>query len=34
MNVRIPDAASSGDAVPIRAVIRGRPSNVATLAIQ
>ncbi len=34
LNVRIPDGAVSGDAVPVRAVMRGRPGNVATIAVQ
>jgi uncharacterized protein (TIGR03437 family) len=34
INVRIPGGAITGDAVPIRAVIRGTPSNQTTLAIQ
>jgi uncharacterized protein (TIGR03437 family) len=34
INVRIPETAITGDAVPIRAVVNGSPSNLATLAIQ
>jgi uncharacterized protein (TIGR03437 family) len=34
LNVRIPEAAVNGDTVPIRPIIRGRPGNVSTLAIQ
>jgi uncharacterized protein (TIGR03437 family) len=34
LNVRIPEAAVNGDTVPIRPIIRGRPGNVSTVAIQ
>jgi uncharacterized protein (TIGR03437 family) len=34
INVKIPEGAITGDAVPVRAVIRGVPSNQTTLAIQ
>jgi uncharacterized protein (TIGR03437 family) len=34
INVRIPDNALTGGAVPVKAVINGRPSNSLTLAIQ
>jgi uncharacterized protein (TIGR03437 family) len=34
INVRIPEGALTGDAVPIRGIVRGVPSNQPTLAIQ
>jgi uncharacterized protein (TIGR03437 family) len=34
INVRIPEGAGNGDMVPVRPIIRGRPGNVVTLAIQ
>ena len=34
INVKIPADVTPGDAVPVRAVINGAPSNIATLAIR